>query len=80
MIIEAIINIACNLIGMLFSTLEIIHLPLDIIETLYTILCYGTWVVGADVLLIFAGSVVMWWTAKWTVGFGIWLYEHLPFI
>ena len=68
MIIETVFSWGCNFIVGLFSVFEIVHLPIDTISTLYTILCYGVWVVGADVLLLFTGSVMGWLVFKSSVG------------
>ena len=78
MIIECICSFACTLLYGLFSTLEFISLPVNLINTLTTILQYGTWVVGSDVLLLFAGSVALWWGVKASIGVGIWVYDKLP--
>ena len=78
MIIETVFSWCANFIVGLFSVFEIVHLPLDLISTLYTILCYGVWVVGADVLLLFTGSVMGWLVFKSSVGLIIWLYKLLP--
>ena len=78
MIIETIFGWASNFIVGLFSAFQIINLPLDLISTLYTILCYGVWVVGTDVLLLVFTSVMGWLTFKASVGLIIWLYKLLP--
>ena len=78
MIIESVFTWATNLIVGLFSAFEFINLPLDFISTLYTILCYGTWVIGSDVLLLVLTSVMGWLTFKASVGLAIWLYRLLP--
>ena len=78
MIIETIFSWCSNLIVGLFSVFEIVNLPLDFISSLYTILCYGVWVVGSDVLLLFTGSVMGWLLFKSSVGLAIWLYKLLP--
>lgn len=80
MIIESITGFCCALIKSFFSALSFVSLPLDLINTLTTILQFGTWVVGADILLLFAGSVGLWWSAKLTIGVALWLYEHIPFV
>lgn len=80
MIIETVCNFACALLSGLFSTLEVFSLPFDTINSLTAILQYGTWVVGSDILLLFTGSVALWWGVKASIGIGVWVYEHLPFI
>lgn len=78
MLIEGVLQWACNLIVGLFSVFEFLSLPVNFISSLYTILCYGVWVVGADVLLLVTGSVMGWLTFKASVGLAIWLYKLLP--
>lgn len=80
MIIEGICSFACTLLYGLFSTLEVISLPFDLINTLAGIMQYGTWVVGADILLLFTGSVALWWGVKASIGVGVWVYEHIPLV
>ena len=80
MIIEGICSFACGLLKVLFSGLEIFDLPFDMINTLGAVLQYGTWVVGSDVLLLFTGSVALWWGVKASIGIGVWVYEHIPFL
>lgn len=80
MIVEGITGFCCFLIESLLSGLSFMSLPFDLINTLTTILQYGVWVVGADVLLLFSGSVALWWGAKMSIGLGVWLYEHIPFV
>lgn len=78
MIIETICQWCCNFIVGLFSVFEIVNLPLDFISTLYTIMCYGVWVVGADVILLFTASLMGWISFKAVVGVPLWLYKLLP--
>lgn len=78
MIIETVFQWSCNLIVSLFSLFEFVNLPLDLISTLYTIVCYGTWCVGADVLALFSASVMGWLIFKSSAGLALWLYKLLP--
>ena len=78
MIIETVFQWACNLIVGLFSLFEFVNLPLDMISSLYSILCYGVWCVGADVLALFAASVMGWLIFKSSAGLALWLYKLLP--
>lgn len=78
MIIETILQWSCNLIVGLFSLFEVVNLPSDAISVLYSILCYGVWVVGSDLMLIFISTVMGWITFKATVGLVIWLYKLIP--
>lgn len=78
MILETVFQWACNFILGLFSAFDVLSLPLDLISTLYTILCYGTWVVGVDVLLLVSGSIIFWLTFKAGTGLVLWLWKLLP--
>lgn len=80
MIVEGITAFCCFLIENLFVGLDFILLPLDLINTLLAILQFGVWVVGADVLLLFSGSIALWWSAKLSIGVALWLYEKIPFV
>ena len=78
MIIELLVDFGCNIISSLFDGLAFFSLPINLISVLYQILCYGSWVVGADLLLVFASCVVLWWGLKATVGLGIFIWKLLP--
>ena len=80
MIVETIAQLCCNIIYGLFSTFEVFNLPYDLIATLNTILCYGVWVVGADLLLIFASSVALWIGIHFSIGLALWVYDKIPFV
>ena len=78
MLFETISNWSTNLIVGLFSVFEFVNLPTDAISVLYTIMCYGVWVVGSDILLLVFSTIFGWITFKATVGLAIWLYKLLP--
>lgn len=78
MIIEGTLDLFFSLLEMAFSGLEAIYLPTQLINTLSTLMCYGVWVVGVDVLGYFVSAVVFWWTLKFTVGLVVWVWELLP--
>ena len=78
MIQESLIQFICNLLIAGCSGLEILTLPTDFINVLTSILAYGVWVVGSDVLLLFSGSVLFWLTLKSSLGLVIWLWKLLP--
>lgn len=78
MIVQNVVDLFFSVLGMAFSGLEIIGLPLQYINTLQTILVYGVWVVGADIMALFVSMVVGWWTIKLAVGLVVWLWELLP--
>lgn len=78
MIIEGLISMFCNVIVGLFSALEVINLPFDMLSTLYSFLAYGTYICGADILLLFGASVMFWWGLNLSIGLLIWLWRLLP--
>lgn len=80
MISEGIISFCCGIIEHFILALDFISLPFDVINTLTTILQFGVWVVGADILLLFTGSLTLWWGAKLSIGVALWLYEKIPFV
>lgn len=79
MIIEWLCDLACSVLMGLFNTLEFISLPIDAISTLANIMCFGTWVVGSDIMLLFTASVTLWLGAKMSFGLALRLWELLPF-
>lgn len=78
MIGEVLIDLFFSLFRTLFSTLEFINLPTQAINALSTITVYGTWIVGADILALFVGSVVFWWGVHMSIGLAVWLWKMLP--
>lgn len=79
MIFETIVDIFFSLLTTALSGFEAVGLPLQLINALSTIVCFGVWVVGADVLSLFVASVVGWWYVKFTAGLVIFVWELLPF-
>ena len=78
MILETLINIFCVMLDGLLSGFEIIQIPKQGIEALATVTAYGSYVVGADLLLCFASVVATWMLMKITVGVGLFLWRLLP--
>ena len=79
MILTGAIDLLFALLRGAFAGFEIIGLPLQFINTLQTILVYGVWIVGADVIAIFTTTIIAWWTIKLVVGLIVWLWELVPF-
>lgn len=78
MVIEALLDF---IIGLFMSTIagfEVVKLPLEIIGVLTSILQYGVWIVGADVMALVFGSVFGWWALKGTLGLLVFLWKLLP--
>lgn len=80
MIIEMMCDYACKFIYNLFSALEILKLPLDALNVLFTFLEVGNWVVGADLMVLIIGSVLGWYSLKISAGIALWIYHQIPFI
>lgn len=80
MIVEGIARLVSNILITLFSAFEVVSLPLSLINTLYSIIAYGTYIVGADVMLVFASTVVLWWGIHLSIGLALWVYEKIPFV
>lgn len=78
MIVSGTVDLFFAILRGAFSGLEIIGLPLQFINTLQTIMVYGVWIVGADVISIFVTTIIAWWTIKLAVGLVVWLWELLP--
>lgn len=79
MMIEAIIDVFFGFLTGLLSVLQIVELPFDAVGVLRTFTLYGSYIVGADIMLLFSSLVFMWTAAKLSVGIGIRLWELLPF-
>lgn len=78
MIGEALMNMFFQGVLTALSGLEIIGLPLQYINTLETILVYGIWIVGADIMALFTAMIVGWWGIKFVVGLVLWIWELIP--
>ena len=79
MIVETVFSWACTFFQGLFSLFQIVDLPVNFIDVLLDILCYGVWVVGADLIAIILSNVVFWLTLKYQIGLIVWLWRLLPF-
>lgn len=78
MIGEALIDLFFGIFTVLFGAIEFVNLPTQLIGTLSTILAYGNWVVGLDIMALFVGSVVLWWGVHLSIGIAVWLWDRLP--
>lgn len=78
MIGEALIDLFLGTFRLLFSAVDFINLPTQLIGTLGNILVYGNWVVGVDIMALFVGSVVFWWGVHLSIGLAVWLWRMLP--
>lgn len=80
MIVGTLVDLFLGIIRGALSGFEIIGLPFQYINTLNTILVYGVWIVGVDIMALFVSTIVFWWTLKLIVGLIVWLWELLPLI
>lgn len=78
MIGESLIAMFLSIFRLLFGAVEVLQLPTQLIGTLSTILVYGNWVVGIDILAMFVGTVVFWWGVQMSIGLAVWLWNQLP--
>lgn len=78
MILEGLVNIFCALLDGLLFGLQLVQIPIQGIEALATVTAYGSYVVGADLLLCFAAVVSAWMLVKLTVGVGLFIWRLLP--
>lgn len=79
LIIEILIDFAVKIFSALISGLNFMSIPSDLINVLATVCVYGNWIVGADVLLLFAGCVATWFSIKVSAGVILFVWEELPF-
>lgn len=78
MIGEGLIDLFLGIFRLLFGAFELFQLPTQAISTLGTLLVYGNWVVGLDIMALFVGSVVFWWGVHLSIGLAVWLWKMLP--
>lgn len=78
MIVETILQWAATFIQSLFSTLQIVTLPLDFLTVLFDILCYGVWVIGADMMAIILANITFWLGTRFAIGLVIFIWRLLP--
>ncbi len=78
MIIEFFVTLVTNLLTSALSAAQVLTIPSDIAGALSTFMAYGNYVVGGDLLLLFATSVTTWMTLKLTVGVVLFVWRLLP--
>lgn len=78
MIGEVLIDLCFGIFRLLFGALEFINLPTQLVSALGTILAYGTWIVGVDIMSLIVTSVVFWWGVHLSIGLAVWLWKMLP--
>ena len=78
MIGESLIDIFFGTFRILFGAFEIVNLPTQTIQALTSILAYGNWIVGVDIMAIFIGTIIFWWGVHLSIGLAVWLWNMLP--
>lgn len=78
MIGEAFIDMFFGVFRILFGAVEIFQLPTQFINVLTSILAYGNWIVGVDIMILFVGCVVFWWVFHMSIGLIVWVWKLLP--
>lgn len=78
MVGEALIDLFFGLLRSAFGAMEMVGLPVQAINALSTIIVYGNWVVGVDILVLFASTVVFWWVFYMSIGLIVWVWDRLP--
>ncbi len=79
MIIKFFINMFVAFLDTLISAVSMVTLPIDMISAITTVSADGSWVVGSDLLLIFATCVFTWTTIKIGIGLVLFVWRLLPF-
>ena len=79
MIVETVFSWACTFLQGLFSFLQVVDLPVEFLDVLVDLLCYGVWVIGADLISIILANVVFWLSLKFSIGVTVWVWRLLPF-
>lgn len=80
MLTEMLLSGSTAIIRFIFGLIEVFEVPTDLVSVLYSILCYGTWVVGSDVLLLCTGCFTFWIGVRMSAGIALRVYDLLPFI
>lgn len=78
MIVESLVDMFIGLMLTVCDTISLVPLPMALMDVLFDILCYGTWVIGADFMAIFLTAIVGWMTARLVIGTVVFLWELLP--
>ena len=79
MIVEFIVNCFCGLLDGVFLTVNFVSIPVNGIQVLGTFVSYGASIIGADLLLLFCSTVMMWSTLKLSLGLILFMWRLLPF-
>lgn len=78
MIGETLIDLFFGIFRLAIGAVEFVNLPYQTVSALTTILAYGNWIVGVDIMVLFAASVVFWWIFHMSIGLIVWIWNRLP--
>lgn len=78
MIVETLLDFSLGLLQVVFSGFQIVTLPTDLLTALLDFFCYGTWVIGADLMAIFLSVVTGIYAFKFTAGLVLFVWRLLP--
>lgn len=78
MIFEVLINIVVALLCGLVNGMSLVSLPLDLVSAVATVIRYGNYVVGADLMLITFSCIAGWIGMRCTLGLIIFIWKMLP--
>ena len=80
MIAEGLVTLLVSILRMAIAGIgTTVSIPLDVVATLGNVCGYGNYIVGMDILGIFAGLVVFWTTVKCTIGIVVFIWRLIPF-
>lgn len=79
MIIEWIFSLAVSFIsGLLDLVSGSVSIPVGLMSALGNITGFGTYIIGADLILVFVGCVMFWTGLKLSIGLLLWLWKLMP--
>lgn len=80
MITDSLINFFFEFTGPLLTVFSLFPIEYTDLTPIFSIIKFGNWVVGSDMLITFASMVYFWWTVRLSLNLILWLYEHIPAI
>lgn len=78
MIIESVVGFGFWVVELIFSGLNMISLPFNLMTAIFDIMKFGVWVIGADLFAIVIANIFFWLSFKFTAGLVLFLYRLLP--
>lgn len=78
MIVEGLVGLAMNFLEMIFSGFNLVTIPVDISSTLLTVLGYGAWIMGADMVALVFTTILGWLMFRFVAGVLIFVWRLLP--